>query len=541
MNVNAVIPLIAAIIYTLLLAILIASRPWRRRHRIFAWFLIGALLWSVSNIFFRGDFLLDHKLTLAKITIWSFTFMLVPFCYFVSTFLNQPREKWLVLAYVPPVSTAILAALGYLPDSVESAPTFHPHYNMWLLGVFVVAPLVVLLARGLYLLMRDILLSENPILHNQLIYLTITIGILGVSVLSNLTVVGRQLPIAHVGNLAVAGLLAYATFRYQLLDIKVVVQGGVVYGGIVIITAASYFLLLFIFREWFGSRFDLPAILTALAMAGLIASLFYPLRQALQRGVDRLLFPGRYDYRRTLLAFARKAGSIIKIDELGRELTTLVFNAVGPKRVFLLLRDNPNEDLHTRFVVPDSAESDHSNFTIRHDSPILSWFKKDGSPLLRETMDIRPEFSSLWKEEKLSIAAAEIEVFAPLISHGNIVGVLALSKKSPPSPYDLSDVELIRLMANEIAIAIENAQLHARIETQAITDALTQLYNRRHFDERLREEISRESRYGGKFSLALMDLDRFKAYNDTYGHLAGDALLVQAGRCIRESVRVVDP
>lgn len=540
MNINAIIPLIAAIIYVLMFSIMMANRPWRRRHRLFVWFLAGALLWSVSNILFRSDFLLDHKLTLAKITFWSFTFMVVPFCYFVTTFYDRPRDKWLVLAYVPVISTAILAILGYMPDKVEAGPSFYPHYNMWLLGIFVATPLIILTTRGLYFLVRGMALAENPILHNQLIYLTVTIAILAISALSNFTIIGRQLPLSHIGNLAVAGLLAYATLRHQLLDIKIVIRGGLVYGGVAITTAASYILLLYMFKEWFDSNLGLPATLTALAMAALVASFFYPLRQALQRGVDHLLFPGRYDYRQTLLAFARKAGSILNIEELGRELTTLAVNAVGSERAYLLLHDSPDDDLQVRFAVPEVSENSDVNLTIRRDSPILDWFKKKNTPLLRETMDIRPEFTALWREERIAMAAAEIEVLAPLISRGNTVGVLALSKKSPTAPYDLSDIELIRLMANEIAIAIENAQLHARVETQAITDSLTQLYNRRHFDERLRDEISRESRYGGKFSLALMDMDRFKAYNDTYGHLAGDALLAQIGNGIRGSVRSVD-
>ncbi len=541
MNINSVIPLIASVIYLLMLGILIANRPWRRRHRIFAWFLIGALFWSVTNILFRGDFLLDYKLALAKMTIWSFTFMIVPYCYFITTYYDRPRDRWLVLAYVPVVSTAIMAILGYVPESIEIGPSYYPHYNMSLLIIFIALPLLILAGRGLYLLSRGIVLAENPALHNQMIYLLITIAVLGISAISNLTVIGRQLPLSHIGNLIVASLLAYATLKYQLLDIKIVIRGGLVYGAIAVTVALSYILILFIFREWFDSNLGLPAILTVLVMAALIASLFYPLRIALQRGVDHLLFPDTYDYRRTLIDFARKAGSIIKIDELGRELTTLALNAVGARRAYLLLRDSPDSDLQVRFAVPEPDDDDRADLAIRRDSPILDWFRKETDPLLRETLDIRPEFSALWKAEKTAIASAEIEVFAPLISRGNIVGVLALSKKFPIAPYDLSDIELIRLMANEIAIAIENAQLHARIETQAITDGLTHLYNRRHFDARLREEISRESRYGGKFTLALMDLDRFKAYNDTYGHLAGDALLAQIGNSIRNSIRSVDP
>ncbi len=144
MNVYADIPLVAAIIYVLMLGLLFAHRPWRRRHRIFAWFLSGALMWSVSNVLFRSDYLADYKLLLAKVTICSFTFMLVPFCYFVVTFYEKPRENWLALAYVPLAGSVILAAFGYLPQEVARDPSPYPEYNLPVLLGVVGVPLFIL-------------------------------------------------------------------------------------------------------------------------------------------------------------------------------------------------------------------------------------------------------------------------------------------------------------------------------------------------------------------------------------------------------------
>ena len=69
---------------------------------------------------------------------------------------------------------------------------------------------------------------------------------------------------------------------------------------------------------------------------------------------------------------------------------------------------------------------------------------------------------------------------------------------------------------------------------------MTELFNRRHFDERLKEEIDRHARYGDALSLLLLDLDNFKKYNDTYGHLAGDKVITLAASQIKSAIRSSD-
>ncbi len=80
-------------------------------------------------------------------------------------------------------------------------------------------------------------------------------------------------------------------------------------------------------------------------------------------------------------------------------------------------------------------------------------------------------------------------------------------------------------------------QYHEEIYRLMRTDGLTELFNRRYFDEALQKEVSRALRYGRPFSLVLFDIDHFKRINDTYGHLAGDAVLRQLGRLVSSHVR----
>jgi diguanylate cyclase (GGDEF)-like protein/putative nucleotidyltransferase with HDIG domain len=129
--------------------------------------------------------------------------------------------------------------------------------------------------------------------------------------------------------------------------------------------------------------------------------------------------------------------------------------------------------------------------------------------------------------------------YLPLIAKGKIIGSFILGSKTPHA-FSQRHIRLLEQLASQIAMPLENSQLYARAEKKARVDELTELYNRRSLDEMIDSEISRHSRYGGTFSLAILDLDGLKLYNDTYGHLAGDSLLKTVGTNIKASVRTSD-
>jgi diguanylate cyclase (GGDEF)-like protein len=130
-------------------------------------------------------------------------------------------------------------------------------------------------------------------------------------------------------------------------------------------------------------------------------------------------------------------------------------------------------------------------------------------------------------------------VYLPLSITGRTIGSLILGSRKP-NAYSHSQIKLLEKVASQIAAPIENAQLYARMEQESRSDELTGLFNRHYFEERLKEELSRHSRYGDVFSIFMIDLDNFKTYNDVYGHPAGDVLLGLIGRIIKTSVRSVD-
>jgi diguanylate cyclase (GGDEF)-like protein len=130
-------------------------------------------------------------------------------------------------------------------------------------------------------------------------------------------------------------------------------------------------------------------------------------------------------------------------------------------------------------------------------------------------------------------------VYLPLSVTDRTIGSLILASRKP-NAYSRRQIQLLEKVALQIAAPVENAQLYARVEQKSRIDELSGLFNRRHFEERLKEEVSRHSRYGEAFSIFMLDLDNFKTYNDVYGHPAGDILLSHIGEIIRSSVRDAD-
>jgi diguanylate cyclase (GGDEF)-like protein len=89
-------------------------------------------------------------------------------------------------------------------------------------------------------------------------------------------------------------------------------------------------------------------------------------------------------------------------------------------------------------------------------------------------------------------------------------------------------------------VSVENVGLHETVERQAVTDELTGLSNRRRFQETMAAEVERSKRFGQELGLVLLDIDDFKAVNDTYGHQQGDLVLREVARILRASSREID-
>jgi len=124
----------------------------------------------------------------------------------------------------------------------------------------------------------------------------------------------------------------------------------------------------------------------------------------------------------------------------------------------------------------------------------------------------------------------------PMIVYSDVVGVINVTNKKKGKEFTDEDVEMLKAVADQAAVAVNKAQLW----DMAVTDSLTGLYVRRYFMVKLQEEIHRAERYGKRLSIIMADLDRFKKINDTYGHDAGDRALKTISVFLQKNIRDVD-
>jgi diguanylate cyclase (GGDEF)-like protein len=131
----------------------------------------------------------------------------------------------------------------------------------------------------------------------------------------------------------------------------------------------------------------------------------------------------------------------------------------------------------------------------------------------------------------------------PLKIGERTIGVLNISDKTRGEVFSQEDMALLRSFASYASIALERSlyySLVGHLKELSITDSLTGLFNKRYFEERLFEELQRSERHNLSFSLAMIDIDDFKLFNDTEGHLAGDEVLKNIANIAKESTRVID-
>ncbi|MDG7041752.1 MAG: diguanylate cyclase, partial [Nitrososphaerota archaeon] len=464
--------------------------------------------------------------------------VIVAYYHFVSVSVNRTNDIAVKVGYAAVLFIlAPLAILGYLPKSVSvSNGVLDISYGKLLFLMTAIGAVYFILS--VLVMLKRYRAVTDPLSRNRIAYLLGGLGILTAFSIRNSIPPLTTYPIEQIGHLGNALVISYTIMKYRLLDIRLLIRKGLVYSLISIFITAAFLLMLYgihYFLQGWNTSANMAAIF---AMALFMAWLFNPLRIAIQRIVDRMFYGESYDYRQMVLHFAQRMGSVLDLGELAEAMLRPLTKAVGASQVSLLL--SGDGDFISRYAERLVEGEPITSMKLNKDSPITNWLTKEDKPLPRELIDLAPEFKETPEVERKSLNALEIELLCPIRSKGNLIGILAVSKKQSGGSYSTDDIDLLMTVASEAGVVMENAQLYARAKDRAHTDELTGLFNHRYFHERLDEEISRCSRFGDIFSLLFMDMDLFKAYNDIYGHLAGDEMLKQIGQYIRSSIRSID-
>ena len=177
------------------------------------------------------------------------------------------------------------------------------------------------------------------------------------------------------------------------------------------------------------------------------------------RRIDEIFYGESFDFRQRLSDFARRGIThIFSLEELFKELLPIMVKVLDCKNVYMLLPESPNKDFRVRFTEP--LQQLKTNLLIRNEGPVPTWLNKNNRYLNINNIEIAPEFQGLWKKERDEIADLGIEIFFPLISRDNLVGILALSGKKT-GKYTLDETNLVEDIAAEIAISVEKEYIQA--------------------------------------------------------------------------------
>ena len=205
------------------------------------------------------------------------------------------------------------------------------------------------------------------------------------------------------------------------------------------------------------------------------------------------------------------------------------FSLIGKSDVCLLfLVDRNQQELS---LVASRRREDLSSIRAKHGDQFDRYVLRTQRPLL--VNDVRRDFRftvGLSSERPVSSVIA-----CPLLLGQRAEGVLHMDS-AQPSAYSQDDLRFLDILLGLVATALTNAELFAQTEQLAMVDGLTELLLRRPFLEQLTRELTRAARGRDPVSVLMADVDRFKEYNDAYGHTAGDVILKEIAKVIRSVV-----
>jgi diguanylate cyclase (GGDEF)-like protein len=431
------------------------------------------MLWSLTDFFFRSDFLLEYKLLLVKAVLWFGMWMGIQFVFIIRYF-SKAQHLRLHFVYLLLLVLAVLEVFGYVPESVDIGVSgMHVQYGMWYISLAFV--LFIIVSGDLYFLLRRLVNTKRLDERNQIAYLILGFAFLVIFGTASFVPGGGRFPLAHMGNLAMGAILSYVFLKHRLVDVRLVTRRGLAWLALVLIGFGIYVFLLF-FVQWLtGVKFDVRILTLTTVAAAAVATFVFLAQDFFSSSADRFFYRARYDYQQKLHYFLKsRLSDVFSLRELSEGLLPLLAGALDCRQAYLLLPDPGSGDFIIEFSLPQP--DGNPLLIIKKDNPVLEWLKRENRYLSKENLEILPEFRGIWAEEKDGIEALGMELLFPLVNRGNLVAVLALGKKES-GKYSLEDVNLVETVTSQVASSLEKEylqeQLRKREQELALINRLT--------------------------------------------------------------------
>lgn len=219
------------------------------------------------------------------------------------------------------------------------------------------------------------------------------------------------------------------------------------------------------------------------------------------------------------------------VDEIISYLISCLSDKFIPSKLTIILNEGVinNKVNSITFEHLKKVESDVGILSLE---PYESFFSKNSGTISFHKM----EYDITNKELIEPFKMLNADIIVPIIGLSGLYGVIIFGPKILDKDYTSMEISYIDKLMKFISIGIQN-NVHYQ---HSVKDSKTGLYNHSFFISRVKEEISRSERSGNTFSLAILDIDKFKVFNDTYGHLAGDEVIIEIAHQLKKEFRESD-
>jgi signal transduction histidine kinase len=250
---------------------------------------------------------------------------------------------------------------------------------------------------------------------------------------------------------------AYSIIKLRLMDINIVLKKGTTYVLLMLLLFIPSILLIILSQKLFFKEINYLFSAIILSLLLLVAFFFHQIKPGTEKAVEYLLFKNKYDYRETLGKFSKAMVSILDLQSLSKRIIDTIAQTMGVEKASLFLMNEEKGG----YVLQESRNIKMASQTplLPKGDPLPCYLQKIGEIIVREEL-IKganiPELKSVI--EQMGLLGAEVSI--PLISKGQLIGMINLSQKFDKDIYYHEDIELLSTLANQTAIAIENANLY---------------------------------------------------------------------------------
>jgi len=438
-----------------------------QRYQTYGAFCASLAVWSFGYLFWHLSDTSQEALLWVKVLMAGAIFIPITNFHHIVSLLDKPpwEARWIFFGYW--VSFVFLYLDLFSPLFIKDVapksefsfwpvpgPAFHAYLTLFIYCVF----------RFIYLLWKQIRVNTG-IKRNQFKYLVCALSLGYVGGGTNF-LLWYDIPIRPYGNILVSVyvvLFSYAVIKFSLLDIDVVIKKSLVYVLLLVVLIAPCFALVITAQALTFGEINYDFSLFTLCVFIVVGFFFPKLRIHAEGALEKVLFKKKYDYRETLLRSSRDMISLIDVDSLSERLVRTISSAMRVEKVSLCIADESKGEFRfTAFT--GYAIGSFKHIALSKDDPFIQNFRRSSLTVVREEMEIKRNQLPTDKEIVNRMIELEAEISLPLISKDKLIGILNLGRKQHLEIYSPEDIELLSTLANQAAVAIENARLYQNLK-----------------------------------------------------------------------------